>query len=85
LKKNLPLTVLLLTFLLITITLTPIIQPVNAASKTVYVDDDNIAGPWDGTTLHPYQNITSGLEHAASGDTIFVYNGTYHEHLFINK
>jgi len=36
-------------------------------------------------TLHPYQNITSGLEHAASGDTIFVYNGTYHEHLIINK
>jgi len=56
-----------------------------AASKTVYVDDDNTLGPWDGTALHPYQNITSGLKHAAPGDTIFVYNGTYQEHLFINK
>jgi parallel beta-helix repeat protein len=67
------------------LTLTPTIQPVNAAAKTVYVDDDNILGPWDGTTLHPYQNITSGLEHATPGDTIYVYNGTYYEHVFIDK
>ena len=57
----------------------------NAVPAMIYVDDDNVAGPWDGSQLHPYQNITSGLEHAASGDTIFVYNGTYYEHISIEK
>ena len=47
--------------------------------KTIYVDDDNVAGPWNGTRQHPYQNITDGLGHAATSDTIFVINGTYCE------
>lgn len=58
---------------------------IKADPETIYVDDDNITGPWDGTPEHPYQNITSGLSHALSGDTIFVYNGTYIERLIINK
>jgi parallel beta-helix repeat protein len=49
------------------------------------VDDDNTAGPWDGTPEHPYRNITSGLEHALAGDTIFVYMGTYYENVIVNK
>jgi parallel beta-helix repeat protein len=53
--------------------------------KTVYVDDDNISGPWDGTPQYPYQNITSALEHAFTNDTIFVYNGTYMEKVRINN
>jgi len=61
------------------------IQPVSAQPRIIYVDDDNIVGPWDGTQLHPYQNITSGLNHALSGETVFVLNGTYHEKLFIEK
>jgi len=51
----------------------------------IYVDGNNITGPWDGTPEHPYQNITSGLTYASQGDTIFVYNGTYYEHLIITK
>ena len=58
---------------------------IKAHPETIYVDDNNITGPWNGTPEHPYQNITSGLAHASDGDTIFVYNGTYHEHLVINK
>ena len=54
-------------------------------SSTIYVDDDNTAGPWDGTVEHPYQNITQGLNHASEGDTIFVKKGTYYEHVTINK
>jgi len=61
------------------------IQLTKAHPETIYVDDNNITGPWNGTPEHPYQNITSGLAHASDGDTIFVYNGTYHEHLVINK
>ncbi len=53
--------------------------------KTIYVDDDNTSGPWDGTQEHPYQNITSALEHAITGDTIYVYNGTYYENVVVNK
>jgi parallel beta-helix repeat protein len=60
-------------------------QLIKAGPKTIYVDDDNTAGPWDGTPEHPYANITSGLEHAVDGDTIFVYNGTYYEHPEITK
>ncbi|NIO36169.1 DUF1565 domain-containing protein, partial [Candidatus Bathyarchaeota archaeon] len=53
------------------------------ASSTIYVDDNNLIGPWNGTKENPYQNITSALEHSADGDTIFVYNGTYNENLVI--
>jgi len=58
---------------------------VRAELVTLYVDDDNVTGPWDGTLAHPYQNITSGLEHARDGDTIFVKAGTYYEHAVVNK
>ena len=61
------------------------IQLARAEPKTIYVDDDNIAGPWDGTQEHPFQNMISGLEHASTSDTIFVYNGTYYEHLVVDK
>ena len=57
--------------------------PTNAYPKTIYVDDSNITGPWDGTQEHPYQNITSALTYASSGDTIFIHNGTYREQILI--
>jgi len=53
--------------------------------STIYVDDDNTAGPWDGTVEHPYQNISQGLTHASENDTLFVYNGTYYENVVVNK
>jgi len=58
---------------------------VKAELISLYVDDDNITGPWNGTKEHPYQNITSALEHTMNGDTIFVRVGTYHEHVVVNK
>lgn len=61
------------------------IQPVRAYPMTVYVDDDNVSGPWDGSPQHPYQNITSGLEHTSPNGTIFVYNGTYCERIRVNE
>ncbi len=56
-----------------------------AAGATIYVDDSNTGGPWDGTILHPYQNITSGLEYASFGDTVYVFGGTYSENVVLNK
>ena len=77
---------IMLTLLLIgMLTLAFNVQPVKAEPKTIYVDDDNTAAPWDGTLGHPYQNITSALEHASVNDTIYVYNGTYYENLVIAK
>jgi parallel beta-helix repeat protein len=56
-----------------------------AAGATVYVDDDNTDGPWDGSLAHPYWNITSGLAHASDGDTVYVFGGTYYENVVVNK
>ncbi|MCJ7422687.1 right-handed parallel beta-helix repeat-containing protein [Candidatus Bathyarchaeota archaeon] len=52
------------------------IQPVKAEPKTWTVDDD---GPADFTS------ISEAIATANSGDTVYVYNGTYHENVFIHK
>jgi parallel beta-helix repeat protein len=51
----------------------------------IYVNASNTQGPWNGTIEYPYQNITSALEHAQAGDTIYVFSGIYYEHLTVNK
>ena len=50
----------------------------------LYVDDDNIQGPWDGTLEHPYRRIQQGLNAANPGDTIYVFIGIYHEYFSID-
>lgn len=51
----------------------------------LYVDDDNVAGPWNGTAEYPYLSIQDAINHAFNGFTIYVKNGTYNEHVVINK
>ena len=56
-----------------------------ASEKTIYVDDDNTEGPWDGSLEHPYLHISDGVANADSGDTVFVFSGDYHEFFHITK
>lgn len=51
---------------------------------TIYVDDDNIAGPWLGTLNNPYNSITQGIENSEENNNIYVFNGTYYDCFEIN-
>ncbi len=51
----------------------------------IYVDYNNTAGPWNGTIDYPYQRLQDGIDHASSGDTVYVSCGTYHENIVIDK
>ena len=52
------------------------IRPVRAEPRTWTVDDD---GPAD------FHTIQEAVNAASLGDTVFVYNGTYHEDVLVNK
>jgi len=74
-----------LLFLILIIGLSFNIRVAKANPRTIHVNASNVQGPWDGSPEHPFQNITSGLAHALAGDTVYVNNGTYYEHLIIDK
>jgi parallel beta-helix repeat protein len=57
----------------------------NGVANTIYVDDDNIDGPWDGSIEHPFQFIQDGIDSASSSDTIMVFSGIYKGTVVIDK
>ncbi|UCF08929.1 MAG: right-handed parallel beta-helix repeat-containing protein [Thermoplasmata archaeon] len=61
------------------------LEVAGAAGITIYVDDDNVMGPWDGSLGNPYKTIQDGVNASGDGDTVFVFNGTYNEHVVVDK
>jgi len=51
---------------------------------TIYVDDDNIAGPWDGSAENPYKSIQEAIDNAIIGSCICISNGVYNENIVID-
>jgi len=62
-----------------------VISDTPISTKTIYVDDDNTSGPWDGTQQHPFQFIQDGVNDSSVGDTVFVKSGIYYEQVIIDK
>ncbi len=60
-------------------------NPLPSYKNIIYVDDDNIYGPWNGTQEHPYRYIKDGILNSTNGDLVFVYNGIYNEIIKINR
>ncbi len=45
----------------------------------VYVDADNVHGPWEGTADNPYRYIQDGIQNSVDGNVVLVLEGTYQE------
>jgi len=74
-KRIVSLAILLCLFIAM-LTLAFNIQPVKAEPKTWYVDDGGGAD---------FTKIQDAINAASPGDIIYVYNGTYYEHIYISK
>jgi hypothetical protein len=82
-KRAIQIGVILCCFLLVNII--PISVTSTNVNRTIYVDDDNTSGPWDGTIEHPYQYIQDGIDNAVDDDNVYILNGTYYESINITK
>ena len=51
------------------------------AGCVIFVDDDNTAGPWDGSPANPYQYVQDGVDAAIDDCIVWIKPGTYNEDL----
>jgi parallel beta-helix repeat protein len=71
-------------FLFIFILIIPNIL-ISNSTRIIYVDDDNIEGPWYGTKEYPFRFIEDGIDASSNFDTVFVCKGIYNESITIDK
>jgi nitrous oxidase accessory protein NosD len=64
--------IIVILLLMTMLTLAFNIKPTKATRKTIIVPDD-------------FPTIQAAINNASAGDTIFVKNGTYHEHITLSK
>ncbi len=76
---------LLFNLLLISFMSLFLINTANAAGTDIYVDDDNIKGPWDGTSEHPFRHIKDGIDAVLENGTVIVLDGIYNEKIILVK
>jgi len=85
-KKMRNVSIHLITILLVIVCL--IIAPIQIKiaeennNTTIYVDNDAEAGWYDSTHV---KTIQEGIDNSSTGDTVFVYNGSYFETIIIKK
>ena len=82
-------------YLILAIIIITLINPINTpniqskktknSNQTIYIDESNINGPWEGTKQYPYQTINQGIENSTNNDIIFINKGIYNETLKITK
>ena len=60
----------------------PYQNPVPSTRGTIYVDDDAPPEWYDATHV---KTIQEGVNNATAGYTVYVYNGTYREHVTVDK
>ena len=77
--------VIVILVLFFSITFVPYVLAFETLDKTIYVDDDNSEGPWDGTQEHPFQHIQDAIDAAEEGYTVFVFSGLYCENIILDK
>lgn len=55
--------------------------------ESIYVDDSNVAGPWDGSESNPFNTITAGLAAADADETdiVWVAAGLYLENVTVKR
>ena len=53
--------------------------------ESIYVDDSNVAGPWEGTEAHPFNTVGAGLADADADeiDIVWVAAGLYEENVTV--
>lgn len=89
-KKSMQKRLISISIILLLFTTLLFLNPVNSLQSTtaeskIYVDDDNTAGPWDGSSTYPFKTISDAINASEDNTCIYIHQGVYEEHIFINK